>query len=78
MKTFLILFRKVCLTESTLLNNTDDENYNFLLYDFAMNYSLDSLRTGYQEWKKKEQAQIDDDLLRELGYSEEDILLNQD
>lgn len=56
--------------------NNDDEDLEFLLYDFAMNYSIDSLRKGYFDWKKKIESEVDDDLLRELGYSEDDILMN--
>ena len=56
--------------------NNDDEDLEFLLYDFAMNYSIDSLRKGYFDWKKKNESEVDDDLLRELGYSEDDILKN--
>lgn len=74
MRTFLILFSQVCLTG--LKPDIDDENYDFLVYDFAMNYSMDSLRQGYFKWKEKEDSKVDDDLLRELGYSEDDILLN--
>lgn len=57
--------------------NNEDEHLDFLLYDFAMNYSIDSLRIGYMKWKEKENSEVDDDLLRELGYSEEDILRNK-
>lgn len=57
--------------------NYEDEDLDFLLYDFAMNYSIDSLRTGYNKWMENENSKVDDDLLRELGYSEEDILMNK-
>lgn len=75
MRTFLVLFQKVCLMG--LNYNYEDEDLDFLLYDFAMNYSIDSLRTGYNKWMENENSKVDDDLLRELGYSEEDILMNK-
>lgn len=55
----------------------DDENYNFMLYDFAMTHDIDSLRRGYQKLIEEQgKRQIDNELLRELGYSEEDIAKN--
>ncbi len=54
----------------------DDENYNFMLYDFAMTHDIDSLRRGYQKFMEEQGKRIDNDLLRELGYSEEDIARN--
>jgi len=38
-----------------------------------MNYSVESLRKGYQDNLKKEAEKVDDDVLRKLGYSETSI-----
>lgn len=54
----------------------DDENYNFMLYDFVMTHDIDSLRRGYQKSMEEQSKRIDNELLRELGYSEEDIAKN--
>ena len=55
----------------------DDDNYNFMLYDFAMTHDIDSLRRGYQKLIEEQGSrQVDNELLRELGYSEEDIAKN--
>lgn len=39
-----------------------------------MNYTIESVRNGYQEIKKKESENLSDELLAELGYSDADIL----
>ena len=39
-----------------------------------MNYDKFGIRDAYQKQKEKKKHDVDDDTLRELGYSEEDIL----
>lgn len=60
---------KVCLAQQ----NRDDE-WLHIIYEFAMNYSVDSLRKGYFENQKAEKEKASNELLRNLGYSESDIL----
>lgn len=58
------------------LPTADDDNYNFLLYDFAMLHDINSLRERYRGIMEGRSRKTDNDLLRELGYSEEDIAMN--
>ena len=39
-----------------------------------MNYDKIGIRDAYQKQKEEEKNKVDDETLRELGYSEEDIL----
>lgn len=39
-----------------------------------MNYTADSFRKGYFEDMKEKESKASDELLRELGYSDSDIL----
>ena len=50
-----------------------DTDWAYIIYEFAMNYSIESLRSGYQAQKEKEKQSVDNDLLRQLGYSEDSI-----
>ncbi len=47
-----------------------------MLYDFVMTHDIDGMRLGYQKSMEAQGKKIDNDLLRELGYSEEDIAKN--
>ena len=51
-----------------------DDDYNYIMFEFNMNYTIESVRNGYQEIKKKESENLSDELLAELGYSDADIL----
>lgn len=51
-----------------------DDDYNYILWEYHMNFSLESLRNGYQELKEKKNSQVTDDILLELGYGDSDIL----
>lgn len=62
-------YLKVCPVQSDL----QDDDWNFIVCEFALNYSLDSIRYSYQKNKEKELNKVDADKLRELGYSEEMI-----
>lgn len=54
-------------------DNCDDWDYNYIVFEYFMNYSLESLRTSYHKAKKQEQERVSDDLLLELGYSMDDV-----
>ncbi len=62
--------------KESIPETSDDEFYNFMLYDFVMNYSLENMRQGYGDILEKRNNKIDNELLRKLGYSEEDIAKN--
>lgn len=55
-----------------------DEDYTYILFEFNMNFTIDSIRSGYNENKKKQTENDNDDILAELGYSDEDILNKHD
>ena len=61
-------YLKVCLAA----NNRDDE-WLAINYEFAMNYSIESLRKGYAEFMEERKKKTSNELLRELGYTEDDI-----
>ena len=46
------------------------------VYEFCMNYSIEGFRKSYANYMKKQESKVSDDLLRALGYSEEDIAKN--
>ena len=50
-----------------------DSDWIYIIYEFNMNYSVESLRHGYAEMKKKAENYVESDMLRAAGYSEEDI-----
>lgn len=51
-----------------------DEDWNYIVFEFSMNFTVDSVRSAY--WKSKEEQNkfVDKEMLRELGYNDEDIL----
>lgn len=51
-----------------------DDDWEFIVFEFNMNYSVDSMRSAYQEAIKKEKSHVDDDLLISLGYTDKDLL----
>lgn len=58
---------------SPAAESLNDDDFLNLTYEFSMNYSHDGFKKAYVEWDKKKKNEVDADLLRELGYSEEDI-----
>ena len=62
-------FLKVCPVKPEL----QDDDWSFIVSEFALNYSLDSIRFAYQKNKEDEKKKVDADKLRELGFSEEMI-----
>lgn len=68
-----LAYLTVLKTDSELM----DDDWNFIIYEFQMNYTADSIRHGYYEQKKQKEQKASDDLLRKLGYSDTDILKNK-
>lgn len=62
-------FLKACPIEPDLMDN----DWCYLVFEFSMNYTLDGLRYAYHKEKKKEKEKVTADLLRKLGYTEEQI-----
>jgi hypothetical protein len=51
-----------------------DADWEFIVFEYAMNFSLDALKDGYSKHKQEEAAKVDAETLRMLGYSEDAIL----
>lgn len=51
-----------------------DDDYNYIMFEFQMNYTVDSIRNGYIKVQKEKENKASDDLLHKLGYSDKDIL----
>lgn len=62
-------YLKVCPVKSDL----QDDDWNFIVCEFALNYSIDSIRWSYNKYKEESKKKVDADKLRELGYSEDVI-----
>lgn len=54
-----------------------DDDYNYIIFEFQMNYTADSIRAGYYKIKKDKENKASDELLHQLGYSDQDILNNK-
>jgi len=61
------------LTASSQNKELQDEIYYLIWFEFLMNYDKLGIRDAYQREKQKQKNRVDEDTLRELGYSEEDI-----
>lgn len=73
METLMILVSQVSLTACPVNPDLQDSDWSFIVYEFTMNYSIDSLRQAYREYLKKENEKVNNEMLRKLGYSEESI-----
>ena len=62
------------LTDCPVRAEYRDKDWEYIMFEYAMNFSLGSIREGYRQCKQKKAQEVDDNTLRELGYSEEDIL----
>jgi hypothetical protein len=51
-----------------------DDDWDYIVNEFNMNYTTEFIRQGYLEQKEKETSVPDDDLLKKLGYSDNDLL----
>lgn len=60
---------KVCPVSPDLM----DDDWCYIIFEFVMNYSIDSFRTSYAKNKEDESKKVKADTLRKLGYSEEQI-----
>lgn len=49
-----------------------DDDFNYIVFEFCMNFSLESVRSAYFENKKNKP--VSENILRELGYDDDDIL----
>lgn len=65
------------LTKSVQSKELQDELYYHIWFEFLMNYDKLSIRSAYQKELAQQKNAVDADELRELGYSEEDILKAQ-
>jgi len=54
--------------------NEIDEDFLALFFNFANTFTEESVLQGFIKEQDEKERAINDDLLRELGYSEEDIL----
>lgn len=60
------------------VQNLDDYDFLNLTYEFAMNYTHEGFRKAYSDYENKKKTRVSADMLRELGYSEEDIAKETD
>lgn len=50
-----------------------DQLFFHIWYEYFMNIDKDTVKQAYHKTKEKENSKVDADVLRELGYTEEDI-----
>lgn len=55
-----------------------DNDYNYIMFEFNMNYSIESVRNGYIKGKKAKSERVSDDILLRLGYTDKDLLNRRD
>lgn len=60
---------KVCPIEVDLM----DDDWCYLIFEFAMNYTTESIRYSYHKQKENDGKKVNADVLRKLGYTEEQI-----
>lgn len=60
--------------ESPVEKENRDADWEFIVFEYAMNFSLDELKDGYRKHKQEEATKVDAETLRMLGYSEDAIL----
>lgn len=63
-------YSQVCPVPS----DKQDSDWEYIVFEFAMNFTLDGVRAAYQKQKEQEANYVDDETLRKLGYSEEAIM----
>ena len=54
-------YLRVCPVKADLM----DDDWNYIIHTFNMNFTEESFRNSYQKLK---QDHVDDDVLEELGY----------
>jgi len=55
------------------LNEIDDD-FLELFFDFANTYTEDSILTGFLQDKQEQEKEASSEVLKELGYTDEDLL----
>lgn len=60
--------------ESPVSSENRDADWEFIVFEYAMNFSVEQLKEAYKKQKEEEKNAVDADTLRKLGYSEEMIL----
>ena len=61
------------LRECPVPNDLRDDDWDFIMFEFCMNFSHRQIKDNYHEYKKQRASAVTADDLRMLGYSEEDI-----
>ena len=74
MSTLKIVIAQTCSMVCPVKPEFQDDDWTFLIYEINMNFTVDSVRAGYEKQKKKEKEYVESDMLRMAGYTEEDIL----
>lgn len=67
------LISQAYLTACPIPMDKMDEDWAYIVSEFALNYSVDSMRYAYLKAKEENKTKVDADKLRELGYTEEQI-----
>ena len=55
----------------------NDDEYDWFVFEFLMNYSIEGLRNGYIKAKEEKEKEVSNEMLRKLGYTEDDIKCKQ-
>lgn len=61
------------MTTSVQNRELQDEIYYLIWFEFLMNYDKYGVRDAYQKEIEKKRNAVDEETLRELGYTEDDI-----
>lgn len=54
--------------------NEIDEDFLELFFNFANTYTEDSILTGFLQDKQEQEKEASSEVLKELGYTDEDLL----
>ena len=54
--------------------NEIDNDFLELFFDFANTYTEDSILTGFLQDKQEQEKEASSEVLKELGYTDEDLL----
>lgn len=71
MITYLIAL--VCLKACPIETDLMDDDWSYLIFEFMMNFSTDNIRYLYHKQKENDSKKVNADVLRKLGYTEEQI-----
>ena len=58
--------------------NEIDEDFLELFFNFANTYTENSILTGFLNDKQEQEKEASSEVLKELGYTDEDILSSMD